>query len=210
MTVDQMIALAGHIAWPVAAIIGLLLLPFYMRYVTQLTVLVTKAQELLKSTDKMADLIGKFENLKGTLAPLELQISALKTELQFLPALSPSSVEGAPIATTAPDIEALVATVKVEWEKAKSAIKKIASLSGIAAGDLSGIGASTSAVQAVADSLIERKVIDAGTAILMTDLSNQFQLWTRSRNRNAYLNDGVVSEFSAQVTGLVQKLSQVA
>ena len=67
MTVDQIIALTGHIAWPVAAIIGLLLLPFYMPHITKVAKLITElkslpdqADKLLTSWDKIAEVNQKI------------------------------------------------------------------------------------------------------------------------------------------------------
>ena len=215
MTVDQIIALTGHIAWPVAAIIGLLLLPRYIPHIAKLTGLITElkslpdqADNILKSTDKIAELIKKFDQLKNTLAPLQ-QISELKVQLDAL--LDKAAANSTLLAETTQTVDAWLDTVRAEWGKVKNAIVRLASNSGITdigGGDVgfTAFNTSTASVQRLAERLVEKQVIDASTAKLVTDLSAQFQLWTRSRNRAAYLNDDVVSEFKSNVARLIDKI----
>lgn len=215
MTVDQIIALTGHIAWPVAAIIGLLLLPFYMPHITKVAKLITElkslpdqADKLLTSWDKIAELIKKFDQLKNTLAPLQ-EINELKVQLDAL--LDKVATNNTSPADTTKNVETLLGAVKAEWAKVKDASVRLASQFGITdigGGDVgfAAFNASTDAVQRLADSFIEKQAIDASTAKLMAELSAKFQLWTRSSKRAAYLNDEVVNEFKSNVARLIDKM----
>jgi hypothetical protein len=215
MTVDQIIALTGHIAWPIAAIIGLLLLPLYIPHIAKLTGLITElkslpdqADKLLNSWDKITESIKKFDQLKNTLAPLQ-QISELKVQLDAL--LDKAVANSTSPPETTQNVGAWLDTVRAEWGKVKEAVVRLASHSGITdigGGDIgfAAFNTSTASVQRLADRLIEKQVIESSTAKLMTDLSAQFQLWTRSRNRAALLNDDAVSVFKSDAARLIDKI----
>jgi predicted RNA binding protein with dsRBD fold (UPF0201 family) len=242
MTVDQIIALTGHIAWPVAAIIGLLLLPLYIRHIAKLTGFITElkslpdqaeklskstdriaeaikqfdqlkslpdeAEKVSKSTDKIVESIKIFDQLKNTLAPLQ-EIGEVKVQLNAL--LDKAAANSTSPAETTQNVDTWLNTVRAEWGKVKDAVVRLASQSGITdigGGDVgfAAFNASAASVQRLAARLLEKQVIDANTAKLMTELSAQFQLWTRSRNRAAYLSNDIVDEFKSNVAKLMNTI----
>lgn len=215
MTADQWITLAGHIAWPVAVFVGLIVLPFYMGHIAKLAGLVEGLKNLLEKKSELLNLVSKISELKealstakGELKDLGLNVDAIRDTLN-----EQRSQKRDPLQEI--DADALLKSVREDWDQVRVAIsdvvesKEIASKSNITPDDVRDFKKSTGTVQKIADALTDLKVIDRDTSALMTDLSSQFQLWTRSRNRDALLNKDVVSDFSTKVASLIKTLKNV-
>ena len=215
MTADQWITLAGHIAWPLAVFIGLIVLPFFMGPVTRLAGLVAGLKDLLEKKSELLELVTKISELKDALSTVKGDIKDLSANFETLPSrFSEQESQRRDLGKTA-GAEVLLQSVRDDWDKVKNAVsnvvdrKGVASRSNITPDDVRNFKASTGIVQKIADALTDKKVIDLNTSALLTELSSKFQLWTRSRNRDALLNDDVVGDFRIKAASLTKTLENV-
>ena len=214
MTVDQWIKLAEHIAWPVAVLVGLIVLPFYMRHITKLAGLVTELRELLEKKSELLQLVGKISELKEALSRAKGDMKDLSVTFEA----TQGSIAAADVqkrdAVPSVDAAVLLETVKDSWDTVKDAVgelverRDVASRVKITADDVRLFKRSTGIVQTIADGLTDGNVIDRETSVLLTDLSSQFQLWSRSPNRDALLTNDGVRDFSGKAATLVKTLKK--
>lgn len=178
MTTNEMIQLAGHVAWPLVALVALfVLLPFLSR-------VLRAASDLRDLLDRSGEMVG----LVGQVAALNDGLSELKAMEQ----LSRSDRASAAPATAEQDLDGLWKQLEKQWQDTRDAFRAVARSAGVPVSFVGVVG-----VREAAKALQDAGTIDEATASGMIDLSAQYQLVYRSPTARAeYLNPKSVEVYS--------------
>jgi hypothetical protein len=178
VTTEQAINLAGHVAWPVVALLGILLL---RPYVAQLTRAAGDLRDLLNRSGEMVDLVSQISALNEA-------TSDIKAAQEMARAARPDAV---PVPGEA-NVEVLWGQLVRQWEETRDSFRSVAQSAGV---PVNFIGSTK--LREAANTLVERGIINQTTAASMTDLSAQFQYMFRTAPaRSDYLNANVVAAYS--------------
>jgi hypothetical protein len=182
VTIEQTINLAGHVAWPVVALLGMLLV---RPYIAQLTRAAGDLRDLLNRSGEMVDLVSQISALTEA-------TSDIKAAQEMERAARPDSAQVAGEA----NVEILWSQLVKQWEETRDSFRAVAQSAGV---PVNFIG--TAKVREAANALAERGIINQTTAGAMTDLSAQFQYMFRtSPARSDYLNQNVVAAYTKSAT----------
>jgi hypothetical protein len=182
VTTEQAINLAGHVAWPVVALLGMLLL---RPYIAQLTRAAGDLRDLLNRSGEMVDLVSQISALNEATLDIKAAQEMART----------ARPDTAPVAGEA-NVEVLWNQLVKQWEETRDSFRAVAQSAGV---PVNFIGSAK--VREAANTLVERGIINQTTAGAMTDLSAQFQYMFRtSTARPEYLNQNVVAAYTRSAT----------
>jgi hypothetical protein len=185
MSIEQAIALAGQVAWPLVALIALFVLRPYV------SALVGAASDLRSVLDRSGEIVGLMGKLRG--------VSEGISDLKAMQELSRARQE-APSAGGDAEIGELWGEIEKEWQDTKEAFRAVAQAAAVSVSFHGTVG-----VRDAGTLLVEKGVIAEQTASGMTDLSAQYQwMYRTTTDRAQYLNANVVASYR-RAAGEVRK-----
>lgn len=190
MTIDQVIALAPHVAWPLAGLLGLaMILPF----VSKLTSAIADARAILERAKEFPELVKLTKDLLENTSQLKAM-----SELNLASKTQPARL--------APDIEALWERVDRSWQEVRERFRAAARSEGI---EMRFNGAVS--VREGADALTAKHRIDEKSANLFVDLWGKYQWMTKtSTPQTEYMNENVVSSFERDAASIKELLDALS
>ena len=188
MSIEQTIQLVGHIAWPIVAILALIVL---RPYVAQLTRAASDLRELLNRSGEMVNLLAQVNAISEAM-------SDVKAMQEVERAARP---EAAP--TAAPDdVERLWKTIERQWQETRESVRAVAQSGNVAVNFFGNVS-----VRDAAKALVEKGLISQATAGDFIDLAAQYQYMTRTTTaRSEFLNENVVAAYTKTATRVREAL----
>lgn len=182
VTIEQGISLAGHIAWPIVALIALIAL---LPYLSQLTRAAADLRDLLNRSGEMVDLVS--------------QVAALSEATNDLKAMQQVERAGRPEVASqsgAISTDALWKKLEAEWQETRDAFRTVAKSAGVPVNFIGVIK-----VREAATALTEKGILDEATASAMVDLSAQYQyLYRTTSDRSEILNENALAAYIKSAT----------
>jgi len=186
MTIEQASTLSGHLAWPIVALISLIVL---RPHISQLLRSAADLRDVLNRSGEMVDLVGQISALNQA-------TSDIKVMQELAQAARP------PVATASLETaEQLWRQIEKQWQDTRDSFRAVAQSAGVPVSFIGTIG-----VRNAAKALTDKNVINDETAAAMTDLSAQYQYMFRTGDRSQFLNDNVVVAYAKAATRVRQLL----
>jgi hypothetical protein len=192
VSIEHIVSLTGHAAWPLVALISVLLLRPFIAQVAR------AAADMKNLLDRSGELVG----LVGQIAALNEAASDIKSMQQFAQSARPDPHPTAGQAS--PD--QLWQQIEKQWKETREQFRSVAQSAGVAVHFSGSVG-----VREAANAMVQKGIIQPSTASDMSDLSAQFQYLFRSATYRAEnLNENVVGTYTKTASQVRQALKSVA
>ena len=199
LTIDNVIALSQHLAWPALVLIALLL---FRRRIGRFVESIISIRDMIEKTGEIRSLVVQLQQLSDGLKTVKERQDGLSESISQLKGLSETALLGKQTtgSLTEADLAALWQRVIDDWTQVRDAFRRRAEAASVPVSFFGTVG-----VREAADKLISMGLLKEDIADEIIGLSSQYQWMTRTTSpKSKWLNNSVVQDFTKSVQTVLQ------